>query len=94
MDPIVRIRAAALAVLVTFSCGPGAEGPDSQRTPPSPDSIASGLRPAIQTEGQPPNRFTIEERLAHHQSRVPGTPTLPSFRRSTPARPATRPGRS
>jgi CubicO group peptidase (beta-lactamase class C family) len=70
MDPIGRTRAAALAVLVTFGCSPEAEAPDAPRTSPTPESIATGLRPGIQIEGQPPTRFTIEERLAHHN--VPG----------------------
>lgn len=68
--------AAGLAAVVVVACGPQDGPPDPDRVPddggpdPSPEVVASGLRPAIQLEGEPPTVFALEERMAHYN--MPG----------------------
>lgn len=61
------VRVPLLLTLLAAGCGPPATPVPA---PPGPEELEVGLRPAIQLEGEPPQRFVIAERLAHHN--VPG----------------------
>lgn len=67
---MARIRFAALAALLVCGCTPTDDGPPVEEASPTPESIAAGLRAAVQIEGEPATTFTIQERMAHHN--VPG----------------------
>lgn len=59
-----------LLMAVTLgACGTDDARPDDEPSP-TPETIAATLRPAIQVEGEPPETYTLEERMAYH--RVPG----------------------
>jgi CubicO group peptidase (beta-lactamase class C family) len=59
--------AALLPTLLALGCGP-AEPPAPP--PPGPGDLEVHLRPAVQLEGEEPQRFTLPDRLAHYN--VPG----------------------
>jgi CubicO group peptidase (beta-lactamase class C family) len=57
---------AAIAVVPILACA----GPEAPAPGPTPETIAQGLLPAVQLEGEAPVTFTLEDRLAHYH--VPG----------------------
>ena len=57
----------ALILATAASCGPS-DTPSETEGPP--EAVTSGLRPAIQVDGEEPVRYTLDDRMAFHK--VPG----------------------
>ncbi len=65
------VSAALVAACLSLACGVADdESPGAPAAAVTPEAIAEGLRPAIAVEGEPPETYTLEERMAYHN--VPG----------------------
>lgn len=67
--PVTR-AAALFATCALAACGPADDAPADEASSVTAEQIAASLRPAIQVEGEPPESFTLAERMAYHN--VPG----------------------
>ncbi|MEX2470931.1 MAG: serine hydrolase domain-containing protein, partial [Gemmatimonadota bacterium] len=63
-----HVLGAFLLLLQAAACDPSSDIP--RDATPGPDQIASGLRPAVQLEGEPVVTYAMTDRLAHYS--VPG----------------------
>lgn len=65
-----RLRTSAGLVAVVLAAGPALTSASAQEPDLRVGAVENGLRPAVHVAGQPPIRWSLQERMDHY--RVPG----------------------